>query len=83
MTTTTNELERSLLDMNMTRQDTIRPQEPSSTVKELNEVLLHTIVDHWENRHYDSDYSSFMREYLQHAESLSHTRGTLPNDLEN
>ncbi len=35
------------------------------------------IVDHWEGGHYVGDYSSFMREYRQHAEAISDAQGAL------
>ncbi|KAL9185245.1 hypothetical protein ACHAXT_003022 [Thalassiosira profunda] len=42
----------------------------SERTKQLNEMLLQTIVDHWEGGHYFQDYSSFLEEYQAHAEKL-------------
>jgi len=39
-------------------------------MRELNIALWQTIVDHWEGGHIDSNYSSFMEEYLRAADSL-------------
>ena len=39
-------------------------------MRDLNIVLWQTIVDHWEGGHYTDDYSSFIREYLAHAEEI-------------
>ena len=37
---------------------------------DLNIILWQTIIDHWENGYYTSDYSPFMREYLAHADGI-------------
>ncbi len=39
-------------------------------MRDLNIALWQLIVDHWEGGHYTDDYSSFMREYLAHAEEI-------------
>jgi hypothetical protein len=60
--------------------DAIRPRQSSAVAKttgELNATLLQMIVDHWEGGHYVGDYSSFMREYRQHAEAISDAQGAL------
>jgi len=42
----------------------------NSKIKELNSALAQTIIDHWEGKHYTSDYSCFMKQYQEHVEQL-------------
>jgi hypothetical protein len=74
-TMTMVELERSLVfAMAMPEPDAIRLLQSSTmttTMGELNTILLQTIVDHWEGGNSVGDYSTFMREYRQHAEAIS------------
>ena len=83
-TMTMVELERSLVfAMAMPEPDPIRPLQSSTmttTTRELNAMLLRTIVDHWEGGHSVMDYSEFMREYRQHADAISNAQGALPED---
>jgi hypothetical protein len=81
--TVAKELEKTLQDMTVARTDATRPQESPSAMKELNIALLRTIVDHWEGRQFAgdySDYSPFMREYRDHAESHCQAQEALPYD---
>jgi hypothetical protein len=42
----------------------------NSKIKELNTALAQTIKDHWEGKHYTSDYSCFMKQYQEYVEQL-------------
>lgn len=50
------------------------PQPTTATVNEnlrqLNVSFLQTIIDHWEGHHRTCDYSTFMRDYNNHVETL-------------
>ncbi|KAL7531473.1 hypothetical protein ACHAXR_004064 [Thalassiosira sp. AJA248-18] len=40
-------------------------------IRQLNENLLNTIVDHWEGRMFTQNYSHFMKEYQEHESMLN------------